>query len=77
MLKVKKFGPQSNLDSYLGAFENFGKAFWKTKREINADQNVKSFKNVKHFGCAFNFDQAVYRRIQKLGLGSTYNRNRG
>ncbi len=71
--KILDILPYTRVQEIVSDFE---KAFWKTTREINADPNVKSFKNVKHFGCAFHFNQAVYRRIQKLGLGSTYNRNR-
>lgn len=31
--------------------------------------------NVKHFGCAFHFTQAVFRRIQKIGLAELYARD--
>ncbi|CAF0966860.1 unnamed protein product [Didymodactylos carnosus] len=36
---------------------------------------VAEFPNAQHNGCLFHFKQAVYRRIQNLGLSTSYNSN--
>ncbi len=53
---------------------DFEKAMWKCVKKLNSNPLLKTFKNVKHFGCAFHFTQAIYRKIQELGLVTPYKR---
>ena len=55
---------------------DYEKAIWKAVKVLNDDCYEKLFKNVKHFGCAFHFTQAIFERIKKLGLAGVYNKNR-
>lgn len=55
---------------------DYEKAVWKAVKKLNEDPSIKTFKNVKQFGCAFHFTQAIFRKIQKIGLGNLYCNNR-
>lgn len=55
---------------------DFEKALWRAVINCNEGPVVKIFKNVKHFGCVFHLNQAIFRRIQKLGLRKAYSRDR-
>ena len=55
---------------------DFEKAMWKAVKVLNDDCHEKTFKNIKHCGCAFHFTQAIFERIKKIGLAGIYNKNR-
>ena len=55
---------------------DFEKALWKSIKNLNDDPDLKLFKNVRQFGCAFHFTNAIYRKIQKIGLSTLYNKDR-
>ena len=51
------------------AVMDFERATWKAMKIV--------FPSVKVFGCGFHFCQAIFKRIQKLGLAVDYARDRG
>jgi hypothetical protein len=67
--KVLETLPYTRVKEIVSDFE---KALWKCVRNLNSDKILKTFKNVKHFGCAFHFTQAIYRKMQDIGLVVSY-----